>query len=264
VAVTGTQGILVGVELLGEQPTPASRRAIEMALSLSAARGNVPTLLHCLGDRGECRPRYGAAAAALRGLARSVVAPGSALPRTLLTSGMPAAELAGQAVRMGTDLIAIGHAQGGGSVSDLLLQESPCSLLMALPDGPLNPKQIGAATDFGPVGERVVEAAIQLAGLLDAELHLIHATSAPQPARLVTPAGAPIAGTHIVDDTPAQAIEAAVRDLSLDLIVMGISSHTQGGRWRIGSTTRRVLEHVPCTLLAVTPVARIDTRVDAQ
>ena len=59
-----------------------------------------------------------------------------------------------------------------------------------------------------------------------------------------------------------QQIILAAQEHQADLIVMGATGRTGLARVLIGSTTRRVLEHLPCSLLTVKQDEVMEERMD--
>jgi universal stress protein E len=59
--------------------------------------------------------------------------------------------------------------------------------------------------------------------------------------------------THIADGNPADVIPRLARELDADIVVMGAVSRSGLSRVFIGNTAERVLESLPCDVLAVKP-----------
>lgn len=135
------------------------------------------------------------------------------------------------------------------------------------------------ATDFSPAAERATEHAVDLARRHGATLQLVHASpvhsgveAPPWPAGIFEAQadGRPVAGAREIEEEvarlgafgltvrgacrpgpPARVILEEAERFGADLIVLG--THGQSG-WRhflLGSTTRRVIEHASCPVLAV-------------
>jgi universal stress protein A len=134
------------------------------------------------------------------------------------------------------------------------------------------------AIDFSKPSQAALEAAIELARVTGAKLHVFHAFELPIPA--VTPYEVAIpsayleetrraaqarlaqaleraaaagvdAESHLGEGAAAQAISKAAEELDADLVVMGTHGHTGLKHIVLGSVAERTLRHAPCSVLTV-------------
>jgi nucleotide-binding universal stress UspA family protein len=139
-------------------------------------------------------------------------------------------------------------------------------------------QKILVAVDFSEHADGVLEAAVEFAKQLGAELHLLHAFDVRIP--LVTPyevaiptafieeareaaaskLGALIrkvadngitATSHLSEVPAASAIVDLAEELEADLIIMGTRGHTGLKHVLLGSVAERTLRHAPCSVLTV-------------
>jgi len=124
------------------------------------------------------------------------------------------------------------------------------------------------ALDSSPLAPRVLQHAIGLAAVCDAELTLLSVVASGDPhqndrriaalLRDVVPAGAPylrtprIRAVRVELGKPADAIVEMARD-GIDLIVAGTHSKSGLSRWLLGSTSSAILEYSTCATLLVPP-----------
>ncbi|MEN8182232.1 MAG: universal stress protein [Myxococcota bacterium] len=139
-------------------------------------------------------------------------------------------------------------------------------------------RSILAATDFSENAEHALTVAIELAGQVGAELHVVHCIDLPVPIfnpyalsipdsiltqardesiRLLQKAvkRAEDAGvgaqSHLGDAPAAAAISQLAEELGADLVVMGTRGHTGLKHVLLGSVAERTLRLAPCSVLTV-------------
>jgi len=139
-------------------------------------------------------------------------------------------------------------------------------------------EKILVAVDFSEYADSVLDVAVEFAGQLNAELHLIHAFDVRIP--LVTPYEVAIptafieeareaaasklaaliqkvaddgvtATSHLSEVPAASAIVDLAEELGADLIIMGTRGHTGLKHVLLGSVAERTLRHAPCSVLTV-------------
>ncbi len=282
------RSIAVGVDLGADRlrPTPGSRRAIEQARVLSE-RWDARILLvhssradeHWEAERGwvyvdGSRPE---SAATLESLAKEIGA------GVRVVSEDPERALVGLALAGEVDLVVVGKrsvpgldGRRLGSVALKCVRSCPCALWVVDPDAPAVPRRVLAATDLGPVGDRALRAAADVAGSFGAELHVVHSLQVPLSAqmegaevpwiaeararaqahvgRLLT--GTPLAGKaalHIGPSAPTSAILDATGALAPDLVVLGSISRGGLSGLLVGNTAERVLPRLQASLLVLKP-----------
>ena len=161
-----------------------------------------------------------------------------------------------------------------GSVARSLIHDCPSAVWVARPVEGASPHRVLAAADLGTVGEKVVRCAVQVAGVVQTELHVVHALSLPLEVQLrggdaearylseqrqeaeqqlsAWLEGAP-AVLHVGLTSPTQAVLAGARKLEPDLVVMGtVARHGLPGLV-VGNTAERLLDRLEPSLLVVKP-----------
>ncbi len=140
-------------------------------------------------------------------------------------------------------------------------------------------KRILVPTDFSKPADQALERAVQLAGLTQAEVHLVHAYELPAPVgpldvpvalpqqffdqirdaaqkqldervKRVTDAGLK-AQAHLTLETPARAILEAAAKVAADLIVMGTQGRTGMKHVLLGSVAERTVRLASCPVMTV-------------
>jgi len=165
-----------------------------------------------------------------------------------------------------------------GTVARKLLRKCPCAVWLEDPREAADPSLILAATDLGPVGDRVVEKAASVAHAMGAKLHIVHATSLPMQAQMeggdarldyereareaaighieAVLEHTPLAGAaelHVGLSSPAHAILEGAERLRPGLVVMGTVSRGGTAGVLMGNTAERLIDRLDCALLAVKP-----------
>ena len=139
-------------------------------------------------------------------------------------------------------------------------------------------EKILVAVDFSEYADSVLDVAVEFAGQLNAELHLIHAFDVRIP--LVTPYEVAIptafieeareaaasklaaliqkvaddgvtATSHLSEVPAASAIVDLAEELGADLIIMGTRGHTGLKHALLGSVAERTVRLAPCSVLTV-------------
>jgi len=162
------------------------------------------------------------------------------------------------------DLIVVGTAGESalarvvlGSTADRVVRTSDCSILVVPFDAPTTlPRTLVAPTDFSPASRRSVQAAFTLAAPLAASVEVVHAYDIPfftdrsrpeiisLPETLAARARSfheldAAVRVHVVEESPAIAIDRVARAAHANLVVMSTHGTTSGRL--LGSVTDRVL-----------------------
>lgn len=304
------QRILVGIDLAqAEQPDVAhlypvvkdtvrsatwlaSRMSARLlffsALDLSEAALHAPPRV----SSGPARTVEEAANQMLADLVKSAEGSGAAAAGKLVR-GRGWVEIIREVLRGKHDLVMVGTRDLHGmrrllSVSRALklLHECPGPVWVVKPGTNPHPRRILAATDLSPVAEHALRAAVEVAKVTEAELHVLHmvqypldhhwSTGDPDPTTLTyhrqvrDEARArlheqlertayrdlrPIPQIHIADELglPELPILNFSHDHPIDLLVLG--THVRGGLdgALLGNTAERILPELHCSILAVKP-----------
>lgn len=185
-----------------------------------------------------------------------------------------AAALVDAATRSGAKLIVIGrHAAGAskkpltGTMTNRLLQYTPCPVLIAANDPPRPYRKVVVAADFSPISFKAVRAAIEFAP--GADITVVHAVDekSNKPARdssggmdsienlieVVIHEAPRNTDCHfepkVVSGPPGQALAACVSEMQPDLLVLGTKGRTGLARIILGSIAARFVDDPPCDLL---------------
>lgn len=142
------------------------------------------------------------------------------------------------------------------------------------------PKTIVVPTDFSDLSMIALRYARDLANVLGATLHVVHAVDQLAARYLDLPDYAQVGqlqtalegaareridalvnaetrscpgatGTVVVTRAPAEAIVACARDVEADLIVMGTHGRNAIGRLLLGTVAERVVRTAPCPVLTI-------------
>ena len=194
-------------------------------------------------------------------------------------------ELIRQVLRNDHDLVIVGTRQLGavqstflGSTGIKLLRNCPCPVWITRPPSQES-KSILVAHDLRPVGDLAMELGSNMARLLKAPLHVMHASEYPEivdkfPSGVVTEerktayreeSVASIqkqldkadlsvpTKVHFSTEQPDLAILHSIEENDVDLLVMGTIGRSGIPGFVTGNTVERLLSQVPCSLLAVKP-----------
>lgn len=169
-----------------------------------------------------------------------------------------------------------------------LLRHCTVPLLLVRDHGKALPRRIVVAVDPSPFApdsaeadDRIIHAALNLAIQSDAEVHLVFAldTMAELGPALAGPPGAfsadvlqsllaaptrafdvlaekhgvPADRRHLLQGAPGPAIAEFAARWDADVIVLGTAQRSGLQRWMLGSTAEQILDHAPCSVLAVPP-----------
>jgi len=188
----------------------------------------------------------------------------------VLSEGVPPEEIVRAAERGAADVIVMGpHSRGAadtwdlGSVTERVIREAPCPVLVARPFPPRRgdrPRHVTCGLDLRETTARTLECAVAVANALEADLLVLHVSAGEGAkgaldtlAAVVAKAGARSGHVQqqVVTGVPYQGILAAAHEHGSDLIVVG--SHGGGvvERQFLGSTALRLLRHSPCSVLVV-------------
>lgn len=153
-----------------------------------------------------------------------------------------------------------------GSTGLKLLRLSPSAVWILKPRIDDNDStDIVAATDLGPVGIDVLQTSVRLARLLNAKLHVVHATDGSETTASIEeklheqtaetdyrtlPFGI---RTRIEAGTADSVLLSAVAEAKADLLILGTSSKTGVSGLLPGSTVERLLPELSCSVLALKP-----------
>ncbi|CAK8992078.1 Cysteine desulfurase IscS [Durusdinium trenchii] len=190
------------------------------------------------------------------------------------------------------DLVVVGTREHGpahrmlfGSTAVKLFRKCPCPVWVTRPDANPDKQTVLAAHDFSDVGDEVLNAAICMAQVIDGRLMVLHAAETPLRASLVrtecpqdeidayvskvrSEAEAELqkrlamtdfrtvqAGTKIEVTTgkPELAIEKAIEEEEVDILVMGTSGRGGVPGFFLGNTAERLLPTLTCSVLAIKP-----------
>lgn len=172
-----------------------------------------------------------------------------------------------------------------GSTVARVAATPPCPLVVVHPNHEaLEPGHtVVVGTDFSPNAELAVNAAADLASLLSAPLHILHANPAP-PVLVFDGADVPVeslqataldwsnsamkelverlsdranlqVSTSISTDLPAAALSSTITEKNGGLLVVGHSGESELMQHVLGSTAQRCLTEMPTTLVIVPRVA---------
>jgi nucleotide-binding universal stress UspA family protein len=135
-------------------------------------------------------------------------------------------------------------------------------------------KHLLVAFDASPSAQKALEFAAELARLLAAELYVLAVVRPPEPADDVETeavienakeyfenqfaglsgkmkAAGVKAEFEIVVGHPAEQIVHQAEAHAIDHIIMGHRGHTLFRRWLLGSVSKQVIDHAPCTVTVV-------------
>ncbi len=211
---------------------------------------------------------------------------------TLRTAGKPWQELLREAVTNEYDLMIVGshqqHELGRlllGNTGRRLIRKSPCPVWVTSPVEDGKVRRILVPTDFSETADEAIKLAHSLAQRLEADLHVLHVAEyhfEPQirdliisideveeyRSRLHRDAERQLNETvsrcglddevaldhrHVARGAPDSMIRDAVKDLSIDLVVMNTLGRSGLKGLLVGNTAEQVLNHLTCSILAIKP-----------
>jgi len=269
--------------LLATDVRPASQEAAQVAGRLASVFGSRVTAFHVL----ERHPTWPLSPQANQDLYLKHLADQNINVENLLVgTGPPADSIVRKAQEINADLILIGAGERSrfdrfsvGPVATLVIEQAPQPVLAIRPGAPAATFQkILCPVDQSGASARGLRNAMQLARALGGELVILTVvpevswlTAAVETGRIAnvkeqheakwrdefTAFLAEFPSTDLKITTAVrlgaahQQIALAVQDHHADVIVMGATGRTGLVRVLLGSTTRRVLEQLPCSLLTV-------------
>lgn len=218
---------------------------------------------------------------------RKEAVPSDVRSRLLVTEGMPSAQITGEAAELGVDMIVMAtHGYGGfkrfllGSTAERVVRTAACPVLVVRGKRAAEGKgyeRIVVTTDFSEPAQSALPNALALAEADNGTIFLIHVVRPlPWPATEAIEADS---HAQVSDALRKAAMERLqeIRDQAIpkgikceihvlegnveeeiirfateqDADVISIASHGQGGfkRFLLGSTTERVVQGAPCTVL---------------
>jgi len=279
------QSILLATDLY-----PASQEAAQVAGQLASAFGSRVTLLHVLEPMPywpiALHEVQQQAARPLQELGQRLAAQNIPVAESAIVTGPPADTIVSKANEIDADLILIGAGERSrfdrfsvGPVATAVIEHAPQPVLAVRPGEPrLQFRKILCPVDLSNVSGRGLRNAIRLARVLGGELVILSVvpevnwlTAAVETGQFAgakaeyenkwreefdrflanIPTHEVKAKTEVRHGTPHQQIIAAAQDHQADVIVMGATGRTGLVRVLLGSTTRRMLEQLPCSLLTV-------------
>lgn len=216
-----------------------------------------------------------------------------------VTLGSPPEGILKRATEIDADLIVIGAGKRSdtgefqvGPIAQAIIEHAQQPVLAIRQDGPPPAFQrLLCPIDHSPVSKRGLLNAIRLAKAFEARLHVLSViptvnwfTAAEETGQLTDVQAAyasqwsetfrrflePIdfegvsSTVALRSGHPADEILEAVRQHDIDLIVMGATGISGLARMLIGSTTRRVLNRLPCSLLTVKSEDLLDQDYDSE
>jgi nucleotide-binding universal stress UspA family protein len=268
--------------------TAAAEREVEVAVDLCARFGARLVLHHNLAaippglskswewDRSHQHdePLDAVARQRLASLMRGI--PEGVCAEAIITHGPLATILLRLAESLPADLIVIdthgASTEDHASVTERILERSPCPLLtihdtdvldaFRPPEKRAQGARVLVPTDFSKAADRAVEFAIELARTLALELHLLHVSPGAEAdaaletlARLVPADLKPSAQCHLRIGHTVEEIDAVVRLIAPELIVMGTHVREFWRRLFTRDVARRVLREASCPVCFVPAAA---------
>lgn len=277
--------------LLATDFGPASQEAAKVAIELAKAFASRVTLLHvfepvpnwpsALLEAGKQGP--------LQSVSAELVARQVQVAEASIVMGAPADTILNKAREIDADLILMGAGNrtgqfrfSGGPTALTVIELAPQPVLAVRPDQPeIRFRKILCPVDQSRTSAQGLRNAIRLARTFDAELVIL--TVVPEVKWLSAAvetgqftdaraeyeskwrdefnqflAGIPTeevkAKIEVREGVPHEQIIAVAQEHQSDVIIMGATGRTGLVRVLLGSTTRRVLERLPCSLLTVKDV----------
>jgi nucleotide-binding universal stress UspA family protein len=200
----------------------------------------------------------------------------------VIEEGEPAEAIVRVAETRGCDLIVTGIARDEllgrfilGTTVDRLLRSAPAPVLVVKNRARQHYRHVAVATDFSETSRHALEAALQY--FPEQVLTILHAYDPPITPFMTEPAvyrreyrqvaeqeyeaflaamksGAAIkrrARAFIEFGTPAQVLREGVRDLGIDLVVMGTRGRGAVSELLLGSVAKQIMAELPCDALVI-------------
>lgn len=261
---------------------------VEAAVRLATAFDSQVSLLHVVEQTHPALELYRIQNAEehLSELTSRLAKRGVTVARSIVRSGSPAHTIINVAQEHDVDVIAIGAGQQSdselvsmGSIAEAVVSHAPQPVLAIRPGDP-QPlfKKILCPVDQSKASSRGLQNAVRLAKALGSEIFVLSVVpdvswlTAAVETRVLVDARAEyasewnqefaqfVAKADLADVSwtcgvrygiPHEQIVAAARDFGSDLIIMGATGRTGLVQLLLGSTTRRLLRRLPCSLLTV-------------
>lgn len=279
------QSILLATDL-----RPASEAAVEAAARLGSVFGSTVSVLHVLeavpGWPEELHGEREQAAGPLRALEGRLVAARAYVAERVVAVGPPAEVILRKAAEMDADLIVLGagdrsrtEASPVGPTAEAVVQHTLAPVLVVRPCEPLlRFEKILCPVDHSPVSARALRNAIRLARAFGSRLTVLSVVPSVSwfSAAVETGVFTGVAAEHarlwraefdwflqrmeegtacwdreIRSGRPHEEILQACHEHQADLLVMGSTGRSGLSRVLMGSTSRRLLRDLPCSLLMV-------------
>lgn len=276
--------------LLATDYRPASQDAVRVTIRLASAFGSRVTLLHVLETESISpaaqQHEHGHAETALREIAGELAAQKITVAGSLIVTGPVADTIVRQAHQIDADLIVIGAGEMSqsdrfpvGAVAAGVLEHASQPVLAVRPGEPL-PKfrKILCPVDQSGASARGVRNAVRLAQVFGGEIVVLTVVPPVSWLAAVAETGQfadartehemkwrdeyekfiqriELENTAVTKEVrygvAHEQIVAAAREHEVDLLLMGATGRTGLVRVLLGSTTRRVLQRLPCSLLVL-------------
>jgi nucleotide-binding universal stress UspA family protein len=211
---------------------------------------------------------------------------GAEVEDAVVLQGSPAEAIIDRAEEVGYDYIVLGRRGRGlpvrfrlGSTTHKVTAYAPCAVtIVPQDDDPdLELGRVLVATDGSEVAEKAVGRAIQLAGAFGKELHLVAvAQQVPVSAgdamatvferqhevleqlierdvRWARSEGVEVGEGAVLEGNAADALLRRIEEVGYDFAVLGRRGAGITSRFRLGSTTHKVISYAPCKVVVVTP-----------
>jgi nucleotide-binding universal stress UspA family protein len=269
--------------------SPAAAEGERVATHLASVFDSHLTLLHVLDPRltspEGLHQKREAAATRMRELAEQLLLYNVLIDESAIAVGPAAETIVRKAQEIDADLVLIGAGEGSrfdrpvGPTADAVIQHARQPVLAVRPGG-LRARfhRILCPVDLSPVSRRGLENAIRLARAFHGELRVVSVVPLAgwMKPPLNTGKVAAAIGHHerrwreeferflknvpfgpvawdreIRIGVPHQEILAAARGYEADVLVMGSTGRSGLARVLVGSVTRQVLQHLPCSLLTI-------------
>lgn len=203
-----------------------------------------------------------------------------------IRSGNPADEIVSHAEEVGYDYVVLGRRGSGlpvrfrlGSTTHKVVTYAPCAVVVVpqREDPDSNVGRVAVAVDGSEPSDKAFERAMQLARDWQRGLHIL-AVAQQMPAYVDTGVqlesamdhqrrglsnllersagrakekGVEVEAIDLLEGTPAEAILEHVEKVRYDFIILGRRGEGIRRRFRLGSTTHKLISHTPCMVVVV-------------
>lgn len=276
--------------LLATDFRPSCEQAEQAVIRMASAQGSRVTLLHVLNPllnwptkMAEIRRQ---ADAQLQIVAERLTAAGVKLADVELAQGQQSDTIIRKGFALGVDVIVIGAGETGnsdrfhaGPMAEAIMQHSIVPVLAVRPGEPaLTFQNILCPVDHSAASQRGLQNAVSLAHIFGGTLTVLSIVPDAGWLSSVLETGKVVGAVEEHDrkwqtefesfleqidfgdvtwhkevrhGIPHQEIVAAVQERNADLLVMGCTGRSGLGHMLVGGTMRRLLRHLPCSVLAV-------------